>query len=87
MGGVVIAPTLEEPVRVKIPPGSQADEKLRLKGKGLPTASGSHGDLFLILQIAMPSLLFEDERKLYGELKRLRPQDPRADLLAMARRG
>ncbi len=87
LGAEVMAPTLEEPVRVKIPPGSQADEKLRLKGKGLPTASGSHGDLFLILQIAMPSLLFEDERKLYGELKRLRPQDPRTDLLAMARRG
>lgn len=87
LGAEVMAPTLGEPVRVKIPPGSQAEGKLRLKGKGLPTASGSHGDLLLILQIAMPSPLSDEERKLYEELKRLRHQDPRADLLATARRG
>ncbi len=87
LGAEVMAPTLGEPVRVKIPAGSQADGKLRLKGKGLPTASGSHGDLFLILQITMPSSLTDEERKLYEELKHLRHQDPRADLLATARRG
>lgn len=87
LGAEVMAPTLGEPVRVKIPPGSQADGKLRLKGKGLPTASGSHGDLFLILQIAMPSSLSEGERKLYEDLRRLRHHDPRTDLLAAARRG
>jgi len=82
-----MAPTLGEPVRVKIPPGSQSDSKLRLKGKGLPTASGTYGDLFLILRIVMPPSLTEDERRAYEELKRIRRQDPRADLLAMARRG
>jgi DnaJ-class molecular chaperone len=87
LGAEVMAPTLGEPVRVKIPPGSQAEGKLRLKGKGLPTASGTHGDLFLILQITMPSSLSDDERKLYDELKRLRHQDPRAELLATVRRG
>jgi len=87
LGAEVMAPTLGEPVRVKIPLGSQADGKLRLKGKGLPTASGSHGDLFLILRITMPSSLSEAERKLYEGLQRLQQQDPRADLLAMAQRG
>ncbi|MGQ0696094.1 MAG: DnaJ C-terminal domain-containing protein [Nitrospiraceae bacterium] len=87
LGAEVMAPTLGEPVRVKIPPGSQADGKLRLKGKGLPTASGTHGDLFLLLQIAMPPSLSDAERKLYEDLRRLRHHDPRADLLATARRG
>jgi DnaJ-class molecular chaperone len=87
LGAEVMAPTLGEPVRVKIPPGSQADGKLRLKGKGLPTASGTHGDLFLLLQITMPSSLSDAERKLYEDLRRLRHHDPRADLLATARRG
>jgi DnaJ-class molecular chaperone len=87
LGAEVMAPTLGEPVRVKIPPGSQSDSKLRLKGKGLPTASGTYGDLFLILRIVMPPSLTEDERRAYEELKRIRRQDPRADLLAMARRG
>jgi DnaJ-class molecular chaperone len=87
LGAEVMAPTLGEPVRVKVPPGSQSDSKLRLKGKGLPTASGSQGDLFLVLRIVMPPSVSEDERKAYEELKRLRRHDPRADLLAMARRG
>ena len=42
LGADVMAPTLMEPVRVKVPPGSRADSKLRL-GKGLPAANGSHG--------------------------------------------
>ena len=54
LGADVMAPTLMEPVRVKVPPGSRADSKLRLKGKGLPAANGSHGDLFLTIQIVMP---------------------------------
>lgn len=87
LGADVMAPTLGEPVRVKIPPGSKADGKLRLKGKGLPTAAGGHGDLFLHLHIVMPSTLSDDELKLYEQLKRLHREDPRAGLLAAAQRG
>lgn len=87
LGADVMAPTLGEPVRVKIPPGSRADGKLRLKGKGLPTASGGHGDLFLNLQITLPPSFTDEERKLYEEFKRLRHPDPRAELLAAAQRG
>jgi DnaJ-class molecular chaperone len=87
LGAEVMAPTLGEPVRVKIPAGSRAESKLRLKGKGLPTASGSHGDLFLTLQIVMPSSLSEDEKKLYEQLARHPHQDPRAEVIAQAQRG
>lgn len=87
LGAEVTAPTLGEPVRVKIPAGSRADSKLRLRGKGLPTASGGHGDLFLTLQIVMPGSVSDEERKLYEQLGRLRHQDPRTDLLAAAQRG
>jgi DnaJ-class molecular chaperone len=87
LGAEVMAPTLTEPVKVKIPPGSRADSKLRLKGKGLPTASGGHGDLFLTLQIVMPSSLTEEERSLYEQLGKGRHGDPRAELLTATRRG
>lgn len=86
-GAEVMAPTLAEPVRVKIPAGSRAESKLRLRGKGLPTAAGSHGDLFLVLQIVMPASLTDEERALYAQLGRLQPGDPRAELLAEAQRG
>jgi DnaJ-class molecular chaperone len=87
LGAEVMAPTLDDPVRVKIPPGSRAQSKLRLRGKGLPTASGGHGDLFLTLQIVMPSSLSDEERGLYEQLGRFRHPDPRAETLSAARRA
>ena len=87
LGADVMAPTLTEPVRVKIPPGSKADSRLRLKGKGLPTASGGYGDLFLRLKIVMPSAISAEERALYEQLARARHADPRAEVLAAARRA
>lgn len=86
LGAEVLAPTLTDPVRVKVPPGSRAGAKLRLRGKGLPTASGGHGDLFVTLQIVMPPAVTEEERKLYEQLARLPHTDPRADLLRTAAR-
>jgi DnaJ-class molecular chaperone len=53
----------------------------------LPSATGGHGDLFLILQIAMPSSVSEEERKLYDQLSRMKHPDPRAELLAAAQRS
>ncbi|MET0514674.1 MAG: DnaJ C-terminal domain-containing protein, partial [Nitrospiraceae bacterium] len=87
LGAEVMAPTLTEPVRVKIPSGSKSDAKLRLKGKGLPTASGGHGDLFLRLKIVMPSPISKEELAHYEQLARLPHSDPRAELLVAARRG
>jgi len=84
LGAEVLAPTLTDPVRVKVPPGSLAEGKLRLKGKGLPTASGGRGDLFFTLQIVMPTSITDEDRKLYDQLGRARHPDPRADLLLRA---
>jgi DnaJ-class molecular chaperone len=86
LGAEVTAPTLTEPVKVKVPPGSKADGKLRLKGKGLLSATGGHGDLFLTLQIVMPADISEDERVLYERLSKQRHPDPRTELLYSAQR-
>lgn len=87
LGAEVLAPTLAEPVRVKVPPGSRADSMLRLKGKGLPTAAGGRGDLFYTLQIVMPTSFTDEDRKLYEQLSRMPNSDPRADLLRAAQQG
>ncbi len=86
LGADVMAPTLAEPVKVKIPAGSKADSKLRLKGKGLPTSGGEHGDLFLKLKIVMPTGLSDEERALYEQLSHGRHNDPRAEILAASKR-
>ncbi|MDQ6735608.1 MAG: hypothetical protein M3Z35_16065, partial [Nitrospirota bacterium] len=87
LGADVLVPTLTDPVRVKVPPGSRAGAKLRLKGKGLPTATGSRGDLFFTLQIVMPPSLSDEDRKLYEELARAPHPDPRVELLRTAGRA
>jgi DnaJ-class molecular chaperone len=87
LGAEILAPTLTDQVRVKVPPGSRADGLLRLKGKGLPTASGGRGDLFFHLQIVMPATLSDEDRKLYAQLARTPHPDPRADLLRQAGRA
>jgi DnaJ-class molecular chaperone len=84
LGAEVMAPTLSEPVRVKVPAGSKAEGKLRLKDKGLPSASG-YGDLFLNLQIVLPPTVTEEEQSLYQRLARGKHPDPRAELLRQTR--
>ena len=87
LGADVLVPTLTDPVRVKVPLGSRAGAKLRLKGKGLPTATGGRGDLFFTLQIVMPPSLSDEDRKLYEELARAPHPDPRIELLRTAGRA
>lgn len=87
LGADVMAPTLTEPVRVKVPPGSRADSKLRLKGKGLPAAAGGRGDLFLTIQIVLLPSVSKEEQALYERLAQGTHPDPRAELLAAAQRS
>jgi DnaJ-class molecular chaperone len=85
LGAEVMAPTLTEPVKVKVPSGSKADSKLRLKDKGLPSAGGGHGDLFLHLQLVVPPTVSEEERAVYQRLVKGPHPDPRTELLRQTR--
>ncbi|MFI5303336.1 MAG: DnaJ C-terminal domain-containing protein [Nitrospiria bacterium] len=71
LGADVHVPTLDEPVKLKIPPGSQGGQKLRLKQKGLTRKKGERGDFYVILQIVIPEKLTEKEKELYQQLKEL----------------
>jgi DnaJ-class molecular chaperone len=85
LGAEVMAPTLTEPVKVKVPSGSKAEGKLRLKDKGLPSAGGGRGDLFLNLQIVVPPTVTDEEQTVYQRLARGQHPDPRAELLRQTR--
>jgi curved DNA-binding protein len=78
LGAQVEVPTLEGRVSVKVPPGSKGGQKLRLAGKGLPRPSGGAGDLYAVLNIAVPASLTEREKKLYEELREASRFDPRS---------
>jgi curved DNA-binding protein len=80
LGASVTLPTLESSVRVKVPAGSSSGRKIRLKGKGYPSAGGTRGDLYAEVRIEVPSMLSEEERTLlarWAEISsfRARPED------------
>lgn len=54
LGAKVRTPTLSGAVNLTIPANSSSGKIMRLKGKGLPTKTGGHGDLLVKLQIVMP---------------------------------
>jgi curved DNA-binding protein len=54
-GAEVTLPTFEGPVRFRVPAGSQAGKRIRLRGKGLPDLKGgARGDLYAVVKIVLP---------------------------------
>jgi molecular chaperone DnaJ len=65
-------PTLDGPVEVTVPAGTQPDEVLRLRGKGLPVfGARGRGDLNLRIAVQIPQQLGTDELALYEKLRAL----------------
>ena len=67
LGGTISVATLGGQVELKIPPGSEAGKKLRLRGRGLPGASP--GDQIVELEIVAPVPVSEAQRDAYASLK------------------
>ena len=73
LGTEIHVPTLEGRLKVKIPAGTQPDEILRLRGKGLPRFRNTgQGDLNLRIMIHIPEELSEEEKRLYEDLRKKR---------------
>jgi curved DNA-binding protein len=70
LGANLSVPTLEGRVNIKIPPGTQSGQKLRVRGRGLPRRDGGHGDLIVVTRIEVPNSVTEAERKLWEQLAR-----------------
>lgn len=85
LGASVELPTPGGPVRLKIPPGTQAGRKLRLPKRGLPKPRGGEGDLFAMVQIAVPTETSEQEKALYKQLAEISAFDPRTQSRQEAR--
>ncbi|MDT0691185.1 J domain-containing protein [Salegentibacter sp. F188] len=74
LGGEVTVDTFDGKVKLKVKPETQADTKVKLKGKGFPKykKEGQFGDLFITYKIKMPIHLSEREKELFRELQKLR---------------
>ena len=77
LGASVEVPTLDGAVRLKVPAGTKAGQHLRLSKRGLPKREGE-GDLYAVVQIAVPAAPSARERELFGQLAKESHFDPRS---------
>ncbi|MGF3522162.1 MAG: molecular chaperone DnaJ [Candidatus Bathyarchaeia archaeon] len=69
LGATVQVPTLDGPIDVKIRAGTQANEVIRIKGKGMPRFRGyGRGDLVLRTGIIVPQKITREQRILLEQL-------------------
>ena len=83
LGAKVEVPTIDGPATIKIPPGTQSGQRLRLREKGAPSLRGNaRGDQFVEVQVVVPRVADERSKEILRELARLNPEDPRRELKA-----
>jgi molecular chaperone DnaJ len=75
-------PSLDGPVRVRVPPGTQSGQKFRLKERGIAsTRDGRRGDLVVEVRVVLPKLLDERSKELLREFGRINAEDVRQELM------
>lgn len=77
LGGTASVPALSGEVSLRIQPGTQSGQTIRLRGKGLPQVrqKGTYGDLYAHVLVQVPTNLTDRERALFEELRTLRPAE------------
>ena len=82
LGAKIEVPTIDGRTMLKIPPGTQSGQKLRLREKGVPSATkdGVRGDEIVEIKVTVPMPRDEKTKELLRELAKLNPEDPRAEL-------
>ncbi len=82
LGTKIDVPTIDGRAQLKIPPATQTGQKLRLREKGVPSASveGTRGDQIVEVQIVVPKIQDERSKEILRELAKLNPVDPREEM-------
>ena len=79
LGTTIMIPCLGEPVRIKIPPGSQNQQLLKLRNHGLPLSGDKRGDLFVKLLVEVPSSVTDTEKSAWEALSKSSEFNPRIE--------
>jgi molecular chaperone DnaJ len=82
LGAKVDVPTIDGRAQLKIPPGTQSGQKLRLRERGVENAQRpeQRGDQIVTVNVVVPTLQDERSREIMRELAKLNNQDPRVEL-------
>jgi len=77
LGATVEVPTLEGPEKVRLRTGSQAGERVRIRGRGLPNVhDGRRGDLVVTLDVEVPKKLTSRQEELLREFREIEEKNP-----------
>ena len=87
LGAKVEVPTIDGRAQLKIPPGTQNGQKLRMRERGVESAShpGQRGDQIVTVEVVIPTLNDERSREIMRELAKLNNQDPQTALFEKSR--
>ncbi len=83
LGATVTVPTLDEPVTLRIPPGTASGTTLRVRGRGVAAGSrnGSKGgDLLVKVEVVVPTELSDEQRAAVQSLADVADAAPRQNL-------
>src|SRR5947209_18838884 len=82
LGAKIEVPTIDGRAQLRIPPGTQSGQRLRMREKGVPSATkdGLRGDEIVEVTIHVPQVRDERSKEILREVAKLNPEDPRAEL-------
>ncbi|RPJ71187.1 MAG: J domain-containing protein [Acidobacteria bacterium] len=81
LGARVEIPSPDGLLRLRVPPGTQSGQRLRLRGRGVPNARrGGRGDLIVEIRLVLPAILDERSKELLREFARINGEDVRRAL-------
>jgi molecular chaperone DnaJ len=82
LGAKIEVPTIDGRAQLRVPPGTKSGQKLRMREKGVPSATseGKRGDEIVEVQIVPPHVRDERSKEILRELAQLNPDDPRQEI-------
>jgi molecular chaperone DnaJ len=82
LGAKIEVPTIDGRTQLRVPQATQSGQKLRMRGKGVPSATkeGVTGDQIVEIKIVVPQVPNVEARELWQKLGKLHQEDPRAEL-------
>ena len=81
LGARIEVPSLDGPVRLRVPPGTQSGQRFRLRDRGVPSPRDARrGDLVVEARLVLPKVLDERSKELLREFGRINGEDVRKEL-------
>lgn len=82
LGAAVDVPALDGAARLRLPPGTRSGQRLRLRGRGVPSPrrGGAPGDLVVTVNVVLPPVTDERSKELLREFGRINAADVRRGL-------